>query len=100
MDDCCLQKIRALSEENRLKIIRILLRGPTCVNKISEQLGLQQYNTSKHLRILEQARLITRKKNGQQRIYLLAPELKERLPANKDRLIMPCCEFNFNRLKI
>ncbi len=96
----CLKKIRALSDESRLKIIELLMKEPSCVNSISEKLGLEQYNISKHLRILEYAELVSHRKNGQKRIYSLHNGLFKKLTRNKNKLVLGCCTFDFNRIKI
>ncbi|MFH1853883.1 MAG: metalloregulator ArsR/SmtB family transcription factor [Candidatus Omnitrophota bacterium] len=96
----CLKKIRALADDNRLKIANILMRGPSFVNAISEELSLEQYNVSKHLRILEQAGLIFQKKSGQKRIYSLADSVSKNLAKNKNKLVLRCCSFDFNKLTV
>ena len=96
----CLKKIRALADDNRLKIIGTLMKGPSFVNSISEDLALEQYNVSKHLRILEQAGLISQKKNGQKRIYSLTESVSKNLALNKSKLVLPCCTFDFNKLTV
>ncbi|MBL7129993.1 MAG: winged helix-turn-helix transcriptional regulator [Candidatus Omnitrophica bacterium] len=95
----CLKKIHALSDENRLKIINLLMKEPSCVNSLSEKLGLKQYNISKHLRILDQAELVLHRKDGQKRIYSLPDNLLKQIPKNKNKFVLPCCTFDFNRLK-
>lgn len=96
----CIKKIRALSDENRLKIVSFLMKEPACVSLLSEKLCLQQYNTSKHLRILEQAELVSHKKTGQKRIYLLADNISKQFSKDKNKLALGCCTFDFNRLKL
>jgi ArsR family transcriptional regulator len=96
----CLKKIRALADENRLKVMGILMKGPSHVNPISKELGFEQYNVSKHLRILEQAGLISQKKSGQKRIYSLTESVSKNIAKNKNKLVLPCCTFDFNKLTI
>lgn len=96
----CMKKIRALADENRLKIIRKLIKNPSSVNNLSENLSLKHYNVSKHLKILEDAQLISHKKDGQKRIYSVAPEVSKNLTINKDKLMLPCCSFDFTKLTL
>jgi ArsR family transcriptional regulator len=56
--------MKALSDPNRVKIIKMLQRRVLCVCEIHEALGLAQSSASKHLRILEEAGLVTRCKEG------------------------------------
>ncbi len=60
-----LKVMKALSDKNRLKIIKMLQhKDLLCVCEIQAGLGLAQPTVSKHLRILEDAGLVIYKKNG------------------------------------
>ncbi len=50
--------MKALSDPNRVKIIKLLQRRVLCVCEIQSALGLAQSTASKHLKILEEAGLI------------------------------------------
>ena len=56
--------MKALSDPNRVKMIKLLQRRVLCVCEIQEALGLAQSTASKHLKILEEAGLITYAKEG------------------------------------
>jgi ArsR family transcriptional regulator, arsenate/arsenite/antimonite-responsive transcriptional repressor len=56
--------MKALSDVNRVKIIKMLQRRVLCVCEIHEALGVAQSSASKHLRILEEAGLVVRRKDG------------------------------------
>lgn len=62
---------KALSDEIRLKIIRILFRGIFNVNEILFIIGAKQSNISHHLKILLNNDIIKRKKEGNQIYYLI-----------------------------
>lgn len=64
--------MKALSDPNRVKMIKLLQRRVLCVCEISESLGLAQSTASKHLKILEEAGLITFYKEGLWVNYRLA----------------------------
>lgn len=64
--------MKALSDPNRVKIIKLLQRKVMCVCEIQEALGLAQSTASKHLKILEEAGLITYSKEGAWVNYRLA----------------------------
>jgi ArsR family transcriptional regulator, arsenate/arsenite/antimonite-responsive transcriptional repressor len=64
--------MKALSDPNRVKMIKLLQRRVLCVCEITEALGLAQSTASKHLRILEEAGLITFYKEGLWVNYRLA----------------------------
>lgn len=56
--------MKALSDPNRVKIVKLLQRRVLCVCEIKEALCLAQSSASKHLKILEEAGLITYSKDG------------------------------------
>lgn len=90
--------MKALAEESRLGIVRLLLTAPRNVGELAEALNLTQYNVSKHLRVLREAGLLAQAKQGQQRVYTLAPRFSEQLQANANVLDLGCCQFNFNKI--
>lgn len=69
-----LQTIKALSDMTRLKIIWLLtnIDEKICVSEIVEVLGEQQYNISRHLRVLKDAFMIQEVKEGKWVFYHLA----------------------------
>jgi len=56
--------MKALSDPNRVKIIKMLGQKELCVCEITAILGLAQPTVSKHLKILEDAGLVDFKKDG------------------------------------
>ncbi|MCK9275505.1 MAG: metalloregulator ArsR/SmtB family transcription factor [Syntrophales bacterium] len=56
--------MKALSDPNRVKIVKMLQKKLMCVCEIRTALGVAQPTASKHLKILEDAGLITRNKEG------------------------------------
>ncbi len=94
----CITAMKALGEENRLRIVRLLLKGQRGVNELAEVLEMSQYNVSKHLRVLREAGLLEQEKMGQQRLYSLAAEFSEHLTVNKNVLDLGCCQFDFSKL--
>lgn len=64
----------ALAEPNRLHIVELLRNGPLSVGKIADQLGLNQPQTSKHLRALSDAGLVEVHAIANRRIYKLRPQ--------------------------
>ena len=90
--------MKALGEENRLRIVRMLLRKKCSVNELADAVGITQYNVSKHLRVLREAGLLEQEKQGQQRLYALASEFTDHLVENKQVLDLGCCQFDFNKL--
>ena len=61
--------IKALADENRLRILGAVQGQELCVCQIVELLGLAQSTVSKHLAILHQARLVDGRKEGRWMFY-------------------------------
>ena len=62
---------KALTDENRIRILMALRGRELCVCQITGFLDLSPSTTSKHLSILRQARLIDSRKNGKWVYYSL-----------------------------
>jgi ArsR family transcriptional regulator len=56
--------MKALSDPNRVKILKMLQNRVMCVCELKEALGLAQPTVSRHLKILEGAGLVGFKKDG------------------------------------
>jgi ArsR family transcriptional regulator, arsenate/arsenite/antimonite-responsive transcriptional repressor len=56
--------MKALSDPNRVKMMKMLQRRPLCVCEIKEALDIAQSTASKHLKILEDADLVRSFKDG------------------------------------
>src|ERR1700722_16721764 len=94
----CIPALRALAEETRLRIVRLLLKDQLSVTEISERLKVSPYNTSKHLRVMREAGLLEIEKQGQQRLYRVAAKLKSEMAANQQILDLGCCTFRLDKL--
>ena len=64
--------MKALSDPNRVRVVKLLQEGELCVCEIKEVLGLAQSTVSKHMKILEDAGLVDRNRQGTWMIYSLA----------------------------
>lgn len=56
--------MKALSDPGRVKIIKLLGHKELCVCELTALLGLAQPTVSKHLRVLDEAGLVTFSKEG------------------------------------
>jgi DNA-binding transcriptional ArsR family regulator len=63
-----------LAEDNRRRILDLLLEGERPVGDLVEALGISQPAVSKHLRVLRDAGLVTADRRAQQRVYRVRPE--------------------------
>ena len=64
--------MKAMSDPNRVKILKILQHRSMCVCELREALQVSQPTVSKHLKILERAGLVNSKKDGLWVDYFLA----------------------------
>ena len=65
---------RALSDENRVRVLLMLRGGELCVCQIMATLGLAPSTVSKHMSILKQAQLVSCRKQGRWVYYRLPME--------------------------
>jgi DNA-binding transcriptional ArsR family regulator len=63
-----------VAEPTRRRILDLLRARPHLVGELTEQLGLTQPGTSKHLRVLRDAGLVRVRQEAQRRWYELRPE--------------------------
>ncbi len=80
---------KVLSELSRLQVLCTLRSGEKNVTEIIEETGLGQANVSKHLKILAQAGIVSRKPQGVSVYYEIA-----------EPLIFELCELVGDRLSL
>lgn len=61
---CFTKVMKALSDPNRVKIVKMLQHREMCVCEIKAALGITQPTVSKHLKILEDCGLVNFNKDG------------------------------------
>ncbi len=64
-----------LGEPTRLKILHAICKEERCVNDIIEATGALQANVSRHLGLMYQAGVLTRRREGTQIFYRVADPL-------------------------
>lgn len=67
------ETMSALAEPHRLRMVELLRTGPQSAGDLGAAAGLGQPQTSKHLRVLRDAGLVTVTPDGQRRLYALRP---------------------------
>jgi len=63
----------ALADTHRRALLELLLERPRPVGELVDRLGLTQPGTSKHLRVLRDAGLVTVRRDAQRRLYAVNP---------------------------
>jgi len=64
-----LRVMKALSDPNRVRILKLLEKNALCVCEIQEVLGIAQPTVSSHMKILEDAGLVDKERQGTWMIY-------------------------------
>ena len=64
--------MKALSDPNRVRVLKLLQEGELCVCEIQKVLGLAQSTVSKHMKLLEDAGMVEKKRDGTWMLYSLA----------------------------
>ncbi len=90
--------LKALADESRLLIIHELLKQEASVSELSNSLGIQIYNISRHLKILENSGLVKKKRDGHNVIYSISEGIANRFSEKDQVLDLGCCKFTFKEL--
>lgn len=65
---------KALSDENRICIVKLLRTGEKCACKLLEELNITQPTLSHHMKILCDSGIVTGRKEGKWTHYSISPE--------------------------
>ena len=76
------ERLRALADESRIRLLLRLKRGECNVTSLAAELGLAQASASKHLNVLRHAGLVAVRRDGTQALYSV-----------KDQSIFEMCEL-------
>ncbi|MDD3041890.1 MAG: metalloregulator ArsR/SmtB family transcription factor [Methanosarcinaceae archaeon] len=74
IDEINIRLFKALSEETRYRIVKVLLKGEKCACEIPNLIGKTQSNTSMHLAKLQNWGIIKVRKDGKMRLYSINNE--------------------------
>jgi ArsR family transcriptional regulator len=100
--DECSKYLRALADGDRLKIVQCLQDGPMSVGAVTRRLASRLANVSHHLRLLQQAGVVERRKEGRFVIYALSRKIHRPTPAGRggpDALEFGCCRIELGQRK-
>jgi DNA-binding transcriptional ArsR family regulator len=90
----CAEKLKALGEPLRLRIVDFLRDGEQTVGDIAQAVERDTVLVSHHLGILYHAGILEREKRGRYVAYRLRPEiLAARSRTGADRLDFGCCRL-------
>lgn len=63
--------MKALSDPNRVRVLKLLQKGELCVCNIQDCLQLAQSTVSRHMKVLEDAGLVEHRRQGSWIMYRL-----------------------------
>ena len=66
------------------------------VTELTQELGVTQYNVSKHLRILRESGIVQTEKNGKLLKCSVEKSFRQQLARNRNQLDLGCCTFRFD----
>jgi len=80
------QSLKALADENRMKILAMLLNSDLCVGALAARLGISKPAVSQHLRILRKAGLVRGEKRGYWTHYMVDRQAIVRIAEELNKL--------------
>jgi ArsR family transcriptional regulator, arsenate/arsenite/antimonite-responsive transcriptional repressor len=78
---------KAISDETRWKLVRLLLTGDLCGKALSRRLGITEAAVSQHLKVLREAGLVEGEKRGYWTHYSLKKETLEEVIGELDHIL-------------
>jgi DNA-binding transcriptional ArsR family regulator len=91
--DVCAEKLKALGEPMRLRIVDVLRDGEKTVGAIADTIGEEMVNVSHHLGILYHAGLVEKNKQGRYVVYRLHPDVVAVSRGGVEHLDFGCCRL-------
>lgn len=89
----CAERLKALGEPIRLRIIDLLSHGEMTVSDIAESLGAEVVTVSHHLQILKHADFVTPRREGRFIHYALQKDLVQSKGKLKQVFELGCCRL-------
>jgi len=96
--DECAKILKALGDESRLRIFRLLLQGERCVSDIVRSLDIVQPQASHHLSILRSSGLVGTRREGNKIINFIHPG-KYHLTKKEIGIQLGCCSLSFDNAR-
>jgi len=87
------RQFKAFSDETRLRILHLLLKGELCICELMEVLELTQSKVSRHMAYLKNAGLVKDRREGVWAYYSLT-EPRNKIHASQLRCLAECFEDN------
>src|SRR5687767_6931935 len=95
----CAERLKALADPDRLRIVQVLRSGPKNVSEIAAELSAEIANVSHHLQILKRERLVETEKRGRFVVYRLHSDVFEATRSTTDCLDLGCCRLELPKVR-
>lgn len=95
--EACAERLRAVADGERLRIVCLLQQGSKNVGDIAAGLGVSIVNASHHLKVLRNARVVETERKGRNIFYRLADGVFPRAPGELD---LGCCRLQIEPTRI
>lgn len=89
----CAERLKALGEPLRLRVVDLLRHGEMTVSDIAEFLDVELVTVSHHLQILKNADLVIPRREGRFIYYSLPAEMFEDTTPKRRMLNLGCCRI-------
>lgn len=92
----CADRLKALADPERLRILQVLFAGPCTVGQIAERLSEDIVKVSHHLSILRHGRIVLATRQGRFIRYSIHPEVQTAdIPAvGEAQINLGCCRLD------
>lgn len=89
----CADRLKALGDEDRLRIVQALRGGRKHVSQLAEELREDLANVSHHLQILRRCGILQTERQGRYILYSLHPDVFPPEQDKSEHLDLGCCRL-------
>ena len=84
---------KAISDEKRQRILKVLQKSETCMHRLAEETDIPQSSLSYHMKILREAGLVQRREDGKWTYYRICEEGAKRFIGELENLAQNYGEY-------
>ena len=89
----CAERLKALGDEDRLRIVQALRGGQKHVSQLADELKEDIANVSHHLQILRRCGILQTERQGRFIVYSLHPDVFPAAKEKSEHLDLGCCRL-------
>ena len=89
----CAERLKALGDEDRLRIVQALRSGQKHVSQLADELKEDIANVSHHLQILRRCGILQTERQGRFIVYSLHPDVFPTAKEKSEHLDLGCCRL-------